>query len=82
MFGDVREWLSGWADYGAAAVDWLPGGNALGGLELLLEARQDWLDCPDPTLSKSGHMRSSPDRTVRTGSVRWCVEDVCSRPVI
>lgn len=51
---DVREWLSSRADHDAADVDWRPGGNALGSLEMLLRARQNWLGSPDPTLWKTG----------------------------
>jgi hypothetical protein len=35
-------------------VDWLPNGNAVCCLEVLLEARENWLNSPDPTLWKSG----------------------------
>jgi hypothetical protein len=51
---DIREWLSRHVDYGVADEDWQPGGNALTSLELLLQARHDWLDSPDPTLWKTG----------------------------
>jgi hypothetical protein len=51
---DVREWLSGQADQNAPDVDWLPNGNAACCLEMLLEARKNWLDRPDPTLWKTG----------------------------
>jgi hypothetical protein len=51
---DVREWMSSRADHDAADVDWLPRGNAASCLELLLEARESWLNCFDPTLWKTG----------------------------
>ncbi|MEV0051021.1 hypothetical protein AB0H34_11055 [Saccharopolyspora shandongensis] len=51
---DVREWLSGRAGHGAAEEDWHPDGNAMCSLELLLQARQDWLNSPDPTLWRTG----------------------------
>jgi hypothetical protein len=51
---DIREWLSAQAGNDAARADWQPGGNAVGSLEMLLQARQDWLNCPDPTLWKTG----------------------------
>lgn len=52
---DVREWLSDQTSNDAAVpADWQPGGNAVGSLEMLLQARQDWLNCPDPTLWRTG----------------------------
>jgi hypothetical protein len=51
---DVCEWLSGRADQDAADVDWLPDGNAVCCLKFLLEARENWLNSPDPTLWKTG----------------------------
>lgn len=51
---DVREWLSDQRGHDAARADWQPGGNAAGSLEVLLQARQDWLNCPDPTLWRTG----------------------------
>ncbi|MEU6266213.1 hypothetical protein [Saccharopolyspora shandongensis] len=51
---DVREWLSGRAGHGAAEDDWHPDGIAMCSLELLLQARQDWLNSPDPTLWRTG----------------------------
>lgn len=35
-------------------MDWLPDGDAVCCLEVLLEAREDWLNSPDPTLWKTG----------------------------
>jgi len=54
MVRDVRQWSSVQADCRAADVDWQPGGDATNCLELLLQARQDWLDSPDPTLWRTG----------------------------
>jgi hypothetical protein len=51
---DVREWLFGQPDHGAARAEWQPGRNAISSLEILLQARQDWLNCPDPTLWRTG----------------------------
>jgi len=51
---DVCGWLSGRADQDAADVDWLPDGNAVCCLEVLLGARVNWLNSPDPTLWKTG----------------------------
>jgi hypothetical protein len=51
---DVREWLSGRADNHAPDVDWLLDGNAVCCLEVLLEARENWLNSPDPTLWRTG----------------------------
>jgi hypothetical protein len=51
---DVCGWLSGRADQDAADVDWLPDGNAVCCLKFLLEARENWLNSPDPTLWKTG----------------------------
>lgn len=51
---DVRDWLPGRADHDARDLDWLPTGTATCCLEMLLEARQNWLDSPDPTLWKTG----------------------------
>jgi hypothetical protein len=51
---DVREWLSGRTNHDGGDEDWLPDGDAVCCLELLLQAREDWLDSPDPTLWKTG----------------------------
>jgi hypothetical protein len=51
---DIREWLSDQIDDKADRAGWQPGGNAVRNLEILLQARQDWLNCPDPTLWKTG----------------------------
>ncbi|CAM4083146.1 hypothetical protein KIPE111705_39710 [Kibdelosporangium persicum] len=51
---DVREWLSDQDYHDVAEEDWRSDGNALGSLEMLLQARQDWLNSPDPTLWKTG----------------------------
>jgi hypothetical protein len=48
---DVREWLSGRDVPGG---DWLADGDAVCCLEVLLEARENWLNIPDPTLWKTG----------------------------
>jgi hypothetical protein len=48
---DVREWLSG---RDVPEGDWLADGDAVCCLEILLEARQNWLNIPDPTLWKTG----------------------------
>jgi hypothetical protein len=51
---DVCGWLSGRAGPGAVDGEWLPGGDAICSLEVLLEARENWLSSPDPTLWKTG----------------------------
>lgn len=51
---DIREWLSDQTSHDAAEAGWQPGGDAVTNLEILLQARQDWLNCPDPTLWKTG----------------------------
>jgi hypothetical protein len=51
---DVREWLSGRADHHAPPSDWLAGDDAVCCLEVLLEARENWLSSPDPTLWRTG----------------------------
>jgi hypothetical protein len=51
---DIREWLLGRAEHGALDPDWQPGGNAVHSLEMLLQARQDWLNSPDPALWRTG----------------------------
>lgn len=48
---DVREWLSG---RDVPDGDWLADGDAVCCLEVLLEARENWLNSPDPTLWKTG----------------------------
>jgi hypothetical protein len=48
---DVREWLSG---RDVPDGDWRPDGDAVCCLEVLLEARENWLNIPDPTLWKTG----------------------------
>jgi hypothetical protein len=48
---NVREWSVG---QGAAEADWQPDGDAVCSLEMLLQARQDWLNSPDPTLWRTG----------------------------
>lgn len=51
---DVREWLSGRTDHDDAGGDWSPDGDAVCCLEMLLQAREGWLDSPDPTLWRTG----------------------------
>ncbi|MGH3587703.1 MAG: hypothetical protein ACRDQ0_15420, partial [Pseudonocardia sp.] len=51
---DVREWLSDRSDQDAARADWPPDGDAVRSLEILLEARQNMLNRPDPTLWRTG----------------------------
>lgn len=52
---DVREWRSARTGHDAADVeDWAPDGDAVCCLEVLLEARENWLGSPGPTLWKSG----------------------------
>ncbi len=48
---DVRAWLS---DRNVHDAEWLPDGNAICCLEILLQARVDWLNRPDPTLWRTG----------------------------
>jgi hypothetical protein len=51
---DVREWLSDRAECDDPDVGWLVCADATLCLELLLEARENWLNSPDPTLWKTG----------------------------
>jgi hypothetical protein len=51
---DIREWLSGQNSRDTARAGWQPDENVVASLEMLLQARQDWLKCPDPTLWKTG----------------------------
>jgi hypothetical protein len=51
---DVREWLSDRAECDDPDVGWLVCADAPLCLELLLEARENWLTSPDPTLWKTG----------------------------
>lgn len=51
LVGDVHEWLSSRPDDGDR---WLAGADAPRCLEFLIEARENWLRCPDPTLWRSG----------------------------
>jgi len=51
---DIGEWLSDRADRDAPDADWLAGPDAIRSLEVLLEARENWLNIADPTLWKTG----------------------------
>jgi hypothetical protein len=51
---DVREWLSGRPEGDDPDGAWLVSEEATACLEVLLEARQNWLNSPDPTLWKTG----------------------------
>jgi hypothetical protein len=65
---DVREWLSGLADHGMSEVDRPPGGDVVCCLEVLLDARENWLSIPDATLWKTGNAhRLLPGSPMSTG---------------
>lgn len=51
---DVCAWLAGSAGQDIADAEWARDGDAASCLEILLEARANWLDRPDPTLWRTG----------------------------